>query len=246
MLETQNISETAPKTMLLPQGMHKNVLQSLSSKHNTQELCFRTIFIKNLKDETGEIVIDLIQPRYIHLYSESSSEVRDAFIEVKSILSDSFDYEVSVGDDLPQSEEVSNDAGLLTHYRSRCIAAKTLINSSLSHDEKVAYLLKSSLAIHIVEAVSNNIKSFTAISTVVPRTGDLISNSGVLHYTSPLEAMEKLLKNETTPYNKIIDLNFDTVVIKFNKFEGEFEPPMSSDDFMDFFRRKVITQDIHL
>lgn len=232
--------------MILPEGMNFNVKQSLSSKFNVAELTFKTILIKNLKDENNQVVPELIQPRYLHVYSENGAEVREAIFNIKKVLGDAFDYEVSEGDDLPLSEtkvsDVPNKISLLGHYRSRCLYAKQINEdfSKMKIDQCFSVLLKSTYAVNVSETVSNGTTSYMAVGTFMPRTADLLINSGILSYPSPVIALEKLLKNEITPYNRIIDLNFDTVAIVFKEFRGEFEPPENADEFITFFTKNIL------
>ena len=232
--------------MTLPEMMGFNVKQALSGQYNIKELSFRTIFFKNLKDETGGIVPDLIQPRYIHIFSENDADVREAIHYIRKILGDAFDYQISEGSDLPPDEEkkadIPNQIPLTYHFRSRCFHAN-IINTqfkTMQIQDCVSQLLKSTYTVHVQDINTNGKLSYTAIGTILPKTANFISNSGVLIFSNPIEAVEKLLNSELLPYNKMIDLNFDTVIVKFKEFEGEFEAPMDAQTFVDFFRKNVI------
>jgi hypothetical protein len=241
-----NSKQVATIPMLLPEQMNFNVKQALSSKHNIDELSFKTIFIKNLKDENGQIVPDLIQPRFIHIYSENDVDNREAVHYVKKILGDAFDYQISEGSDLPSDElkqaGIANSIPLTYHFRSRCFHASVINNQfkNMQTQECVSNLLKSTYSVHIQDLVTNGKLSYTAIGTFFPKTANFISNSGIISFSNPVEALERLLKDEHLPYNKIIDLNFDTVVVKFKEFEGEFEAPQDANAFVDFFRKNII------
>lgn len=233
-------------TMTLPEDMNFNVKQALSSQHNVDELSFKTIFIKNLKDELGNIVPDLIQPRYIHIFSENSADNREAIFYIKKILGDAFDYEISEGDDLPLDEikvaDKHNQVPLMYHFRSRCFHANIINNDfkNLKTEQCVSQLLKSTYSVHVTDVNVQGKTTYTAIGTFFPKTANFLTYSGVISFSNPVEAIERLLKDATLPYNKIIDLNFDTVVVKFKEFQGEFEAPSDAEAFVDFFRKNII------
>jgi hypothetical protein len=93
--------------MKLPIQM-KSIITQLLAKLTDKKYLFKTIFIKGLLDESGIEALEIMKPRFVHLYSHDENELNSALFLCNKLLKDAFSFEVNDGLELPdESLEVS-------------------------------------------------------------------------------------------------------------------------------------------
>lgn len=228
---------------LLPQQSHsilKPVLMQLMERATSIKFCL----IKNIKDETGEIVLDLIRPRYIAFYGRKNGAVDQAIFYFKQILGDSFDYEIAENYGLPP--EIDNsDMELVTllnsfYDRSRFICAedfiKNFMGETLSTNEVIANILSSTLILQVRSSIVNNSKIYEANFITRPTMGIVKYKNNLVH-TNVLNAVEEVSK----VYKNMVDINFDTFQIDYDgKVSQVIHPPESGVELFELFRKSIL------
>lgn len=228
---------------VLPNQSH-SVLRPILSQLAERAQFIRFCLIKNIKDETGQIVLDLIRPRYVGFYGRKSGAVDQAFHYLKGVLGDAFDYELQEGHGLPPEVDQSNKEMVILlnsfYDRSRLICAedfiKNFMGQTLSTAEVLAQILSSTLILQIRSSTTGNSKVYDVMFVTRPTWGIVKYKNNIVH-TNVLNAVEETCKL----YKNMVDINFDTFQIDYDgKISQVIHPPESGIELFELFRKSIL------
>jgi hypothetical protein len=225
--------------MKLPVKMSAIVEQTLKKSFPDQKFLFKTIYIKGLLDENNVETLEIMKPRFVHIYGVDEAEVNKATFLCKKLLGDAFSFEVSEGYALPEeSEEVS----ISLHERSRILSAVDFcrVFEKQSVEENIQYMLKSTILLTVNRYVlKGSPDAYTCDLNIRPTIARLTPpDQGRIAFSSPYTAIETSLN--TDEYETLVDKYFDSVAIAFNDKQTEFVAPDTTMELLNVAKKIVL------
>lgn len=233
----------------LPQGMTGEVANTLKILQRTiAETIFKTLLVKNLKDEKGSVVPLSIKPRIIVFFAENEAEMDQAMTHLIHFMGDAFDYELSTGYSLPLESETNE----LDHLKIR---ARILNASDMSkvftmvgeNKEPVGSIMEAMffskflIKVDRVNLPVMNHSGFEATTKILPSAGAYFRARNMITSPSIVSAFETAVRNPEFNFENEIDKNFDTIMISV---DGKaMELPLSTannDGLVSLFTKMVL------
>lgn len=247
MTETTDATTVEP-SFKVPYTFSQNLIETIVpiyEKHpHHNKPYFATFHIRAFMNDKGEPNFDSCKPRFVVLFSNVLENLNQAVYHVKTLFGDAVYYKLHKTDDssLPEEYEDKNTA-ILLHRRSRALQAEQ-INQLFTQnlvDDLWNLLLKSQFMIMVKEEKQNGMTSYSATTSFRPSTADIIADSGILTYPSPIDAFSKAVESSFANYEEVIDKNFDTVFIDFTpRFKGELPALETNQELITLFKQNIL------
>lgn len=212
---------------------------------NPERAFYKSFFIRDLRDEDGQIAPGTIKPRFVHFIGDTFSEVDLLTEKVIHLMGDAFHYsqsEIFEGPGKFVETDIMND-GLENHLRARPFRAQSFLEAIDKSDINMVMttLLESKYAIQ-VERIPDPIgtgASYRAKVNIVPSSAFFIEENKIL---SPdmITAIDHVLNSPIQGYEKNIDPNFDRIAVNLLGNIGEFPPLKTKSELMEYLRKVIL------
>jgi len=215
------------------------ITQLLQKGFPNQQLQFKTIFINGLTDENDQVVLGMMKPRFVHLYSDKMSKITEALFLCRKLLGDAFDYEVHEFYTLPEESE---EVDISLHERSRILNAddfcKVFANST--PEESIQYLLKSTILITVnTFTLKGHQNAYTCDLNVRPTIAKITPpDQNRISFASPYTSIETTVRFDD--YESLVDKSFDSVGILYNDKMTEFQAPETTMELLNIAKKLVL------
>lgn len=225
--------------MKLPVQMSAVITQTLKKSFPDKSFLFKTIFIKGLLDEEGVEALEIMKPRFVHIYSENETKLNETVFLCKKLLGDSFSFEVSEGTQLPdESEEVLIDF----HERSRILFADDFCNvfKNQTIEESIQYMLKSTILLTVnTFQLKGSPNAYTCELNIRPTVAKITpTDQKRIAFASPYTAIEATIRHDE--YEFLVDKYFDSIGILFNDKLTEFIAPETAQELLNIAKKLVL------
>lgn len=212
---------------------------------NPNKAFYKCFFIRDLRDEDGQIVTGTIKARFIYFIADTFSEADLLTDKVRHLMGDAFHYSHSLiteGVQALTETDVINE-GIELHLRARPFRAQSFLEAIDKSDINMVMttLLESKYAIQ-VERIPDPIgtgSSYQARVNIMPSSA-FFKEDNTLLSPDMISAIDQVLNSPIQGYEKNIDPLFDKVAVNLLGNIGEFPPLKTKAELMEYLRKVVL------
>jgi hypothetical protein len=235
----------------LPQGMTNEITSVLKNMERTiPDTIFKTLLLKNLKDELGFVVPQSLKPRIVVFFAQTELEMNQAIIHLTHFLGDAFDYELSIGYLLPNESETNQLDHLKPRARVLSALEMTKTFTMVTENKEPTKIILDALLFSkfLIKVDRINImkgqSGFEATSKVLPSSGAFFRARNMITYPSIVTAFETAVRNPDFSFEDNVDKNFDTLMISVDG--NAMELPLNvlkNDELVSLFTKMVLNSE---